>query len=48
MRWLAEDYGLDSRAASILLGQCIRYDIGNIFDPAYTMIARIEKRFLRK
>ena len=48
MRWLAEDYGLDSRASSILLGQCIRYDIGNIFDPAFTMIARIEKRFLRR
>jgi len=26
--------------------QCIRYDVGNIFDPAYTMVARMEKRYL--
>jgi amidase len=46
MRWLDQDYGLDYRASSILFGQCIRYDVGNIFDPAYTMVARIEKRYL--
>jgi acetamidase/formamidase len=46
MRWLEQDYGLDYRASSILLGQCIRYDLGNVFDPAYTMVAKIEKRFL--
>jgi len=46
MRWLEQDYGLDYRASSILFGQCIRYDLGNIFDPAYTMVARIEKRYL--
>ena len=45
-RWLEQDYGLDYRASSILFGQCIRYDLGNIFDPAYTMVARIEKRYL--
>jgi amidase len=46
MLWLEQDYGLDYRASSILFGQCIRYDLGNIFDPAYTMVARIEKRYL--
>jgi acetamidase/formamidase len=46
MRWLNEDYGLDYRASSALLGQCIRYDLGNVFDPAYTMVARIEKKYL--
>ncbi|HEV8634034.1 MAG TPA: acetamidase, partial [Chloroflexota bacterium] len=39
-------YGLDFRASSALLGQCIRYDLGNVFDPAYTMVARIEKKYL--
>ena len=29
-----------------LLGQCIRYDIGNVFDPAYTVVAKLEKRLL--
>jgi acetamidase/formamidase len=46
MRWLSEEYGLDYRASSALLGQCIRYDLGNVFDPAYTMVARIEKKYL--
>jgi amidase len=46
MRWLADDYGLDYRASSALLGQLIRYDLGNVFDPAYTMVARIAKRHL--
>ena len=46
MRWLEEDYQLDARASSLLLGQCIRYDVGNVFDPAYTMVAKIEKRLV--
>lgn len=46
LRWLGEDYGLDLRSASLLLGQCVRYEIGNIFDPAYTVICKIEKRLL--
>ncbi len=46
MRLLEEDYGLDHRASSALLGQCIRYDVGNVFDPAYTMVAKVEKRLL--
>jgi amidase len=46
MKWLEEDYGLDYRASSLLLGQCIRYDVGNVFDPAYTMVAKLEKHLL--
>ena len=48
MHWLMEDYGLDTRAASILLGQCVRYEVGNVFDPAYTMICKIEKKRLSR
>jgi acetamidase/formamidase len=48
MRWLASDYGLDGRAASLLLGQCVRYDLGNMFDPAYTMVCKVPKRVLRR
>ena len=25
---------------------CVRYDVGNVFDPAYTMVAKIAKRYL--
>jgi amidase len=46
MRWLAEDYGLDYRTSSALLGQLIRYDLGNVYDPAYTMVAKVAKRHL--
>ena len=46
LHWLEEDYGLDCRSASILLGQCVEYDLGNVFDPAYTMVCRLAKRYL--
>ena len=46
MRLLSEDYGLDFRASSVLLGQCIRYDVGNVYDPAYTAVAKVAKEFL--
>jgi amidase len=46
LRWLEEDYGIDNSAASIMLGQCIRYDVGNVFDPAYTMVAKVAKRYV--
>jgi len=48
LRWLGEDYGLGSRAASHLMGQVVRYDIGNVFNPAFTVGCRIAKRWLTK
>jgi len=46
LRWLQEDYGLDAVGASLLLSQCVRYDLGNIFDPAYTMVCKVAKNFI--
>ncbi len=46
LRWLTEDYGLTVSEASILLGQCVDYDLGNIYDPAYTMVCRLAKHWL--
>ncbi len=46
LAWLGEDYGLDRRAASHLMGQVVRYDIGNVFNPAFTVACRISKRWL--
>lgn len=48
LRWLSEDYGLDATAASHLLGQVVHYDVGNVFDPAYTMVCRVEKKWLKR
>jgi amidase len=47
IRLLADDFALDARASSALLGQCLRYEIGNVFDPAYTVVAKVEKALLR-
>jgi acetamidase/formamidase len=46
LRWLQEDYGLDPVGANILLGQCVEYDLGNMYDPAYTMVCKVPRRFL--
>jgi acetamidase/formamidase len=45
-RWLQEEYGLTPIHAQTLLGQVVDYEIGNVFDPAYTMICKLEKRWL--
>ncbi len=47
-RWLGEDYGLDARAASYLMGMVVRYDVGNVFNPAYTVACRIAKKWLKR
>jgi acetamidase/formamidase len=47
VRWLGE-LGLDVLAASHLLGQTVRYDIGNVYDPAYTVACRLDKKGLPK
>lgn len=48
LRWLESDYGLDRLGASVLLGQCVEYDLGNMFDPAYTMVCKLSKRILEQ
>jgi acetamidase/formamidase len=46
MRWLTESYGYDERSASVLMGQGMEYDIANVVDPEFTIVAKIRKRFL--
>jgi amidase len=46
LRFLQEDYGLTVREAGLLISYCVEYDLGNMFDPAYTMVCKIPKRFL--
>lgn len=45
-RWLVQDYGLSILAASHLMGQCVRYDIANVYDPAYTVACRLPRALL--
>jgi amidase len=46
IRWLQSDFGLDPVGAQTLMGQAVEYDLGNIFDPAYTMVCKIPKSVL--
>ncbi len=48
LRWLQEDYGLDPLGAHTLIGQVVEYDLGNIYDPAYTMVCKMPKRWLSR
>lgn len=44
--WLGADYGLDALSASHLMGQSVRYDVANVFNPAYSVACRLPKRVL--
>ncbi len=46
VRWLQEDFGLDTLTVHALMGQAVEYDIGNVFDPAYTMVCKMSKATL--
>jgi len=46
VRWLQDEYGLSPMHAQTLLGQAVEYEIGNVFDPAYTIVCKLEKRWL--
>ena len=41
LAWLNADYGLDIVAASHLMGQTVGYDVGNVFNPAYSVVCRM-------
>lgn len=46
VRWLQDGLGLDALSAQALLGQGVEYEVGNIFDPAYTMVCKLSKDLL--
>lgn len=47
IRWLHEDYMLGTDEIHQLMGQCIKYDVGNVYDPAFTMVCKLKKSFLK-
>jgi amidase len=46
MRWLMESYGFDERGASLLMGQGMEYEISNVVDPEFTIVAKMRKSYL--
>lgn len=45
-RWLMADYKLSERGAALLMGQALEYELANIVDPRFTMVAKIRKSVL--
>jgi acetamidase/formamidase len=46
VRWLQQDHSLDARAAGLLLGQFVKYEIANVIDPAFTVVCKLPKQIL--
>jgi len=42
-RWLVTDYGLTERGASIFMGQALEYEVANVVDPNFTVVAKVRK-----
>jgi amidase len=46
LRWLEEDYGFTKRESNLLLGYAGEYDLGNIYNPAYSMVCKLRKSYI--
>ena len=40
------DYGYDERTSSLLMGQVLEYEIANVVDPNFTVVAKVRKSLL--
>jgi amidase len=47
-RWLIADYGFSERGASAFMGQATEYEVANVVDPNFTVVAKIRKSLLPK
>jgi amidase len=45
-KWLMADYGMTERGAQLLMGQAAEYEIANVVDPNFTVVAKIRKAML--
>jgi acetamidase/formamidase len=45
-RWLMASYGLSDRGAALLMGQAAEYEIANVVDPHFTVVAKMRKAYL--
>jgi acetamidase/formamidase len=45
-RWLVADYGLSERGAATLMGQALEFEVANVVDPSFTVVAKIRKSFV--
>ena len=47
-RWLIADYKYSERSASLLMGQALEYEIANVVDPHFTVVAKLRKALLAR
>jgi amidase len=47
-RWLVADHKYSERGASLLMGQALEYEIANVVDPHFTVVAKIRKSLLTR
>ena len=47
IEWMEEEYGFDRIDAYALLGQVAENTVATIVDPAYTVVAKVKKKYLR-
>src|SRR3954468_4957010 len=45
-KWLMADYGVSERGASTFMGQALEYEIANVVDPNFTVVAKMRKTLL--
>jgi len=45
-KWLMADYGFSERGASTFMGQALEYEIANVVDPSFTVVAKVPKALL--
>jgi amidase len=45
-RWLMSDYGMTERGAQTFMGQTTEYEVANVVDPSFTVVAKIRKDLL--
>jgi amidase len=47
-RWLMADYGMTERGAQTFIGQATEYEVANVVDPSFTVVAKIPKALLKR
>ena len=45
---LVADYGFNERGAAAFMGQAVEYEIANVVDPSFTVVAKVRKSFLKR
>jgi acetamidase/formamidase len=46
LRWLQQGWNLTVEEANLLMGYTVEYELGNMFDPAHTMVCKLAKKLL--